>query len=92
MIQRVDLPLRFLTSVNDNNWSRSVCRLEHMSQNRNNHIPQFESNNPWYKEMMSDSVEQCGTEVCFLHIQLIGTNVLLPKTHNVPPEVDLESS
>ena len=42
--------------------------------------------------MISDSVEQCETEVCFLHIQLIGTNVWLPKTHNVPPEVDFESS
>ena len=31
-------------------------------------------------------------EVCFLHIQLIGTNVWRPKMHNVPPEVDFESS
>ena len=37
-------------------------------------------------------VELCETEVCFLHIQLIGTNVWLPETHNVPPEVDFESS
>ena len=44
------------------------------------------------KEMISDSVELCETEVCFLHIQLFGTNVWLPKTHNVPPEVDFESS
>ena len=48
--------------------------------------------NPVSKEMISDSVEMCETEVCFLHIQLIGTNVWLPKTHNVPPEVDFESS
>ena len=41
--------------------------------------------------MTSDSVELCETEVYFLHIQLIGTNVGLPKTHNVPPEVDFES-
>ena len=27
------------------------------------------------KEMISDSVELCETEVCFLHIQLVGTNV-----------------
>ena len=27
------------------------------------------------KELISDSVELCETEVCFLHIQLIGTNV-----------------
>ena len=48
--------------------------------------------NPASKEMISDSVELCETEVCFLHIQLIGTNVWLPKTHNVPPEVDFDSS
>ena len=27
------------------------------------------------KEMISASVELCETEVCFLHIQFIGTNV-----------------
>ena len=47
---------------------------------------------PISKEMISDSVELWETAVCFLHIQLIGTNVWLPKTHNVPPEVDFESS
>ena len=29
----------------------------------------------WAKEVISASVELCETEVCFLHIQLIGTNV-----------------
>ena len=48
--------------------------------------------NPALKEMISDSVELCGTEVCFLHIQLFATNVRLPKTHNVPSDVDFESS
>ena len=48
--------------------------------------------NPASKEMISDSVELCETDVCFLHFQLIGTNVWLPRTHNVPPEVDFESS
>ena len=48
--------------------------------------------NPASKDMISDSVELCETRVCFSHIQLIGTNVWLPKTHNVPPEVDFESS
>ena len=47
---------------------------------------------PVSKEMISDSVELWETDVCFLHIQLIRTNVWLPKTHNVPPEVDFESS
>ena len=27
------------------------------------------------REMISDSVELCETEVCFLHIQLFGTDV-----------------
>ena len=31
--------------------------------------------NPASKEMISESVELCETEVCFLNIQLIGTNV-----------------
>ena len=31
--------------------------------------------NPASKEMISDSVELCETEVCFLHIQIVGTNV-----------------
>ena len=42
--------------------------------------------------MISDSVELCENEVCFLHIQLIRTNVWLPKMHSVPPDVDFESS
>ena len=42
--------------------------------------------------MISDSVELCETEVCFWYIQLIGTNVCLSKMHNVPPDVDFESS
>ena len=44
---------------------------------------------PVSKEMISDSVELCETEVCFLHIQLVGTNVRLSKTHNVPHDVIL---
>ena len=35
--------------------------------------------NPASKEMISDSVELCETKVCFLHIQLIGTYVWLPR-------------
>ena len=53
----------------------------------------FPSNlNPASEEMISDSVELCETEVCFKHIQLIGTNVWLPQKHNVPPDVGFESS
>ena len=35
--------------------------------------------------MISASVELCETEICFLHIQLSGTNMLLPKMHKTPP-------
>ena len=44
------------------------------------------------REMISASVELCETEVCFLHIQLIGTNVWLPKMHRILLDVDFESS
>ena len=47
---------------------------------------------PASKEMISNSVELWETRVCFLHIQLVGTNVWLPNMHNVLPEVDFESS
>ena len=35
------------------------------------------------KEMISDSVELCETADCFLHVQLIGTNVWLPKKYTM---------
>ena len=47
---------------------------------------------PASSEKKSYSVELWDTEVCFLHIQLIGTNVLLPKKHQTPPDVDFGSS
>ena len=50
------------------------------------------SRNPTSNEMISDSVELWDTDVCFLHIQLIVTNVRLPKIHKIHPEVDFESS
>ena len=53
----------------------------------------FPSNlNPASKKMISDSVELCDTEVCFLHIQLVGTNVWFAKMHKSPPDVYSESS
>ena len=98
IIQHVGLPLRFLTFVYDNGsfpglsvvWVVFPRAETIISHNSRTGIP---SNlNPASKEMISDSVELCETEVCFLHIQLIGTNVWLPKMHNVPPEVEFESS
>ena len=47
---------------------------------------------PASREIISDSVEMCDTQACFLHIQLIGTNVWRRNSYNVPPEVDFESS
>ena len=44
------------------------------------------------RDISSASVELCETEVCFLHIQLIGTNDRLPKMHRIPPDFDFESS
>ena len=43
-------------------------------------------------QVQIDSVELWDTDVYFLHIQLIGTNVRLPTMHNTPPDVDFESS
>ena len=47
---------------------------------------------PASKEIISDAVELWDTDVRFLHIQLMGTNVRLPKIHKLPTEVDFESS
>ena len=47
---------------------------------------------PLSRKIVTDSVELCETEVCFSHIQLTGINVLLPKIHKTPPEVDFEPS
>ena len=47
--------------------------------------------NPTSKEMISDSVELWDTDVCFLHMQLMETNVRLPKIHKTHQKVDFES-
>ena len=47
---------------------------------------------PASREIFSATVELCEVEVCFLHIQLIGTHVWLPKMHESPPDVAFESS
>ena len=43
-------------------------------------------------EIISDSEELWDTDVCFLHIQLMVTNVRLSKIHNASTEVHFESS
>ena len=45
--------------------------------------------NPASRDIISASVELCGTEGCFLDIQLIATYV---EMHRTPPDVDFESS
>ena len=47
---------------------------------------------PASNDMISDSVELWDTDVCLLHIQLMVTNVRLPKMHKIASEVDFESS
>ena len=95
----IDPLLRFMMFVN------IIIRLPLIDVNHEKHFQrqkQLDPNSsragnpsnlsPVSKEMISDSVELWETAVCFLHIQLVGTNVWLPKMHNVPPEVDFESS
>ena len=47
---------------------------------------------PASNDMISDSEELWDSDVCFLHIQLIGTNVGLAQKHKTPSDVDFESS
>ena len=44
------------------------------------------------RKITTISVELCETDVRFLRIQLVGTNMSLPKMHRIPPGVDFESS
>ena len=46
---------------------------------------------PASNEIISASVALCATAVCFLQIKLVGTDVWVPKIHNIPPDVDFES-
>ena len=64
-------------------WSTSITK----SQRSRARIPSMRK--PASREIISASVVLCETEVCFLHIQLNGTKVRLPKMHRIPPEVDL---
>ena len=67
-------------------WNTSIAK----SQRVRTEIPSMRK--PASREMISVSVELCETAVCFLHIQLVGTNVGLPKMHKTLPDVDFESS
>ena len=67
-------------------WNTSITK----SQRSRAGIPSMRK--PASREIISASVEQCETDVLFLHMQLIGTNVWLPNMHKSLPEVDFESS
>ena len=67
-------------------WNTSMTK----SQGVRPGIPSMRK--PASREMISASVELCETEVCFLHVQLLGTNVWLAKIHKSPSDVDFESS
>ena len=67
-------------------WNTSFAKF----QKSKGGIPSIRG--PASREIISASVELWETEVCFLHIQLIGTNVWVPKMHKIPPDVDFEPS
>ena len=67
-------------------WNTSITMYQRSSAG----IPSIRK--PASREITSASVELCETEVCFLYIQLFGTNVWLPKMHRIPRDVDSESS
>ena len=46
---------------------------------------------PVSSEMISASDDECDMADCFLHSHEMGTNVLDPIKHNIPPDVDLLS-
>ena len=86
-----NFPRGSLTSLVLLVWCGEECNTSFTESQRSRAgIPSLRK--PASREMTSASVELCETEVCFLHIQLIGTNVRLPKMHKIPPDVDFESS
>ena len=85
----------FLTSLSgctDKSETRETFRRTETSRSHSSRAGKPSNLSPVSKEMISDSFELWETVVYFLHIQLIGTKVWLPKMHNVHPEVDFESS
>ena len=66
-------------------WNTSITKSQRVRAG----IPSMRK--PASRDMISAPVELCETEACFLHIQLLGTNVWLPRMRRIPPDVDLES-
>ena len=72
-------------------FPQSIWNMRYIAKNRNKKIPQLQSRET-IQSQSSVQIKLWETAVRFLHIQLIGTNVWLLKMHNVPPEMDFESS
>ena len=67
-----------------------VERNTSITMSRRSRAGKSSMRNPASNETISDSVELLDTDDCFLHLQLMGTNVRLPKIHKTLPEVDVE--
>ena len=81
-----------LSGFPDRSETRETFPRTETFRSHNSRASKLSNLNQASKEIIPDSVELRETAVYFLHIQLVGTNVWLPKTHNVPQEVDFESS
>ena len=75
--------LSYIFGVVELVWRRMEHFFDQIPRSRAGIPPMLK---PATREITSASVELCETEVCFLHIQLIGTNVCLPKVHRVHPK------
>ena len=65
-------------------WFKEECNTSTTTSQRSRaRIPSMRK--PASKERTSDSVQLRETEVCFLHIQILGTNVRLPNIHTSLP-------
>ena len=76
------------------NASSSCCSSGHStlttsSQNSKHGMPS--NRTAASNAIISDSVDECETAPCFLHIHVIGTHVFSPTKHRYAPVVDLES-
>ena len=63
-------------------WNTPITKSQRWSAG----IPSMRK--PASREISSASVKLYEIDVCFLHIQLVGTNVWLPKMHKSPTDVD----
>ena len=69
----------------------SICSVRYGMKYSKHQIPESERGNAVHAWTCIER-NDFSTEVCILHIQLIGTHVWLPKMHRIRPDVDFESS